>query len=172
MMRKISGTVLVGGCVGSVSIEGGKAVVSFSGDTPAVMEFTGTSNRADKIKKMRLHAGEKVVAIGGINGSHIYGWELYRNGAVSKKKYTLIKGKIAKTSNGSSSGMLEIETDQKKYHISYKGNTNFVAGDTVICMCHMLNSIKCAVPCGKENCMLCGRRKNVKHYQALAICKA
>ena len=92
-------SIIVNGFIRDISFTPTNDNVSISfTDSDIVFEFrNGKRKRADMIRKMRLHKGEKIMAIGAKSKASplcVFGWDVKRKGIVKNKNYLMVQGKV------------------------------------------------------------------------------
>ena len=184
MRAAVNEALMIDGRIAEVVFtpEKNRVSVKFEDEGNFVFDFSNAKKpRADHVRKLRLKAGDHVIAIGtkyGTSTSRGYGFEIMRSGKVSEGNYAIIRGEVERAVKASRKTVLYLRADGIKTTFAVTCDAESVkdihAGETVSCLC----SVKEIESCQQSECRnmsvarcgSCSKRKPQKRYEAFRIC--
>lgn len=163
--------------------EKNRVSVKFGDEGNFVFDFSNTKKpRADHVKKLRLKAGDHVIAIGskyGTSTSRGYGFEIMRSGKVSEGNYAIIRGEVEKAVKAFRKTVLYLRTEGTKTPFAVSCDAEaakeVLVGATVSCLCSVKEIESCqqssCTDMSAAKCGSCSKRKPQKRYEAFRIDK-
>lgn len=178
MKLDVNGVLLVEGVIKKVTFKSSneKAVVYF--EDGLEIEFRNAKkNRADHVRKLQLHVGERVIAIGAHsvkNPLYVFGFDIQRDGKLQNDNYTIIKGQVKQLVKLKSACMLYMGENKKQSIIKAEPSMakDIKAGDDVTCICFQQLYQECTQVCNEwsiSKCKCCQNKQTDKRLTALDL---
>lgn len=172
------GTILICGKVSHIAFYADResVLVEFSEEGGYTFEFNNRNKkRAEHIRKLRIHEGDAVLAIGKISkGSaiRVFGYELLRSGKVSQGSYAIVKGEVKNCMKMKNANILFLNSGKQNFVVSACEETAQAAktGCEIALPCHVENHLICDQACtqfGMEMCRMCAGSRMQKRYMEI-----